>query len=65
MEIEAKKERYGTNTAQVGDMLKRAGPDAACRAVEEKEYNFKISVFQNMAPCSLVSFFRGTLNLHL
>ena len=32
MEIEGKKERYGSNTAWVSDVLKRAGPDAACRA---------------------------------
>jgi hypothetical protein len=31
------KESYGTNTAHVVDILKRAGPGVACRIMEEEE----------------------------
>ena len=37
MEIEVKKERYDSKKARVGDMLKRAGLDAACRALKKKK----------------------------
>jgi hypothetical protein len=37
MEIEGKKERYGSDTARVGEVLKRAGPDAAFPTLKKKK----------------------------